>query len=554
MKKILAILLVLVLAIGITACNSNGTQSASSPSQSAAAPSQSAVAPSDAGSAAPQTSETSGRPAPSDTDKLVIAHKGDPTALFTLGTTAVSTNGPINVFLNDTLVHWNSVAQEFEPMIAASWDYIDDTHIEFSLRDDVYAHDGSPITASDVIYTFQTGGDQGFLGNYLGKFDIPNCKVVDEYTVVLATKVPEPYIFYTLGNAALGIVSQKAVEAGGGIEQQLTAPTSCCGPYKFVKWDRGTAVILERNDNYYGEKAYFKTVEFRIISDASARLMNLQSGDVDIALDPVASQVSQLQSDNNFTVLNVETATLTTMYLNCSGSFEPFTDVNVRQAVALALNYTANLDVAVGVFGNTSDSFLSKLSPAYSAPSSADKNYYHYDVAAAKAMLAQSGYPDGFTFSLKYAENSMFKALAELIQNQLKELNITVQVTPEDSSVFSTDIAEGNFEAQMINSSNPDPAAVMNLIDGRMTFQQVRGGAGWKGTDELYKLMDVAKGTIDEATRYDAYKKVQSIINEACPVIPLVSQNRIITSVSSLQGITLTVFTDVDLSRAYRAQ
>ncbi|NLT15846.1 MAG: ABC transporter substrate-binding protein [Clostridiales bacterium] len=552
MKKIMAILLVLVLAIGMTACNSAATTSSPSPSQSAPSPAQSAAAPSDAASAAPQTDAASGRPAPSDTDKLVIAHKGDPTGLFTLATTAVSTNGPINVFLNDTLVHWNSVAQEFEPMIATEWKYIDDTHIEFKLRDDVYAHDGSHITASDVIYTFQTGSDQGFLGNYLGKFDIPNCKAVDEYTVVLATKVAEPYIFYTLGNAALGIVSQKAVEAGGGVEQQLSAPSSGCGPYKFVKWERGTAVILERNDNYYGDKAYFKTVEFRIIGDASARLMNLQSGDVDVALDPVASQVSQLQGDTNFTVQNVETATLTTMYLNCSGSFAPFSDANVRRAIALALNYDANRDVAVGEFGNTSDSFLSKLSPAYSAPGSTDKNYYHYDVAAAKEMLAQSGYPDGFTFSLKYAENSMFKALAELIQNQLKEINITVQVTPEDSSVFSKDIAEGNFEAQMINSSNPDPAAVMNLVDGRNSFQQVRGGAGWQGTEEVYKLMDIAKGTIDEATRYDAYKKIQSIVNEACPVVPLVSQNRIITTVSSLQGITLTVFTDVDLSRAYR--
>ena len=172
----------------------------------------------------------------------------------------------------------------------------------------------------------------------------------------------------------------------------------------------------------------------------------------------------------------------------------------------LALNYKDNLNVAVGAYGNTSDSFLPKLSPAYAAPSSTDKNYYHYDVAAAKAMLAQSGYKDGFTFSLKYAENSMFKALAELIQNQLKALNITVKVTPEDSSAFSTDIAKGEYEAEMINSSNPDPAVVMNLIDGRLTFKAVQGGSGWKGTDELYKFMDLARATIDDAKRKDAYK------------------------------------------------
>ena len=196
------------------------------------------------------------------------------------------------------------------------------------------AWDGSKITASDVIFTYKTANDGGFLGNYIGKFDIPNCKAVDDTTVILATKVAEPYIFYTIANAALGIVSQKALEAGGGVQGQLTKPTAGCGPYKFVKWERGTSVVLERNDNYYGDKAYFKTVEFRIIADASARLMNLQSGDVDVALDPVASQVSQLTGDKKFAVANIETATLTTMYLNCSGSFAPFTDVKVRQAIA----------------------------------------------------------------------------------------------------------------------------------------------------------------------------------------------------------------------------
>ena len=222
--------------------------------------------------------------------------------------------------------------------------------------------------------------------------------------------------------------------------------------------------------------------------------------------------------------------------------------------MALALNYKDNLNVAVGTYGYVTDSFLPKLSPAYSAPSSTDKNYYHYDVAAAKAMLAQSKVPNGFTMTLKYAENSMFKALAEVIQNQLKVINITVNVTPEDSSVFSTDIAKGNFEAQMINSSNPDPAAVMNLLDGRMTFQQVQGGSGWKGSDDLYKLMDTAKSTIDETSRNAAYKQIQTIINEAVPAIPLVSQNRIITAKSNLKGIMLTVFTDTDLSRAYRVK
>ena len=134
--------------------------------------------------------------------------RATPTGLCPLGTTNVSVNGPILPFLYDSLVRYNSDTKKFEPAIASSWKYIDDTHIEFKLRQDVTAWDGSKITANDVIFTYKTADAGGFLGNYVGKFDIPNCKAVDDTTVILATKVAEPYIFNTIANACLGIESQ----------------------------------------------------------------------------------------------------------------------------------------------------------------------------------------------------------------------------------------------------------------------------------------------------------------------------------------------------------
>jgi len=525
MKKVFAIVAILAIVLSFAACGGKTAAPTANPGTSTNEP-----------ATGPQT--------------LVVAHKGDPTSLCHLTVTFGSANGPIQNMIYDRLLDYNFEKSDVEPMLATSWEYIDDTHIKFKLRDDVVAHDGSPFKASDVIYTLKTGQESGKLANYYNTFDIDGCEVVDDYTVIIATKNVDPFVLYNLSNIPLSMVVEEAVNNSGTLEDQNQKPDAGTGPYKVVEWVAGSSVKLERNEKYWGEKPFFDTVEFRIITDASARVMNLESGTVDVALDPATAQVELLEGNNDFQIINYPTTNLTTLYLNCTKA--PFNDVKVRQAIALALDYESNLEVAASGYGTVSDSFLPKNSSAYVAPDGSYTNYYHYDVEAAKKLLAESGYPNGFSFELLYMEGATFQAYAELIQNQLAQIGISVTPIPTASTAFYELLSAGNFQAEIVNSSNPDPAIQLKFFDHRVGFADVRGGTGWKGPDELDALIDQANTTIDSAARKEIYAKIAAIINENAPAIPLYSPNKICLADSDLAGIKLTEFNDIDLSKAYR--
>ncbi|NLL45462.1 MAG: ABC transporter substrate-binding protein [Clostridiales bacterium] len=529
MKKILAVVFVIAMLLSLAACGDK-------------APTPTAT---------PGTPD--GTPAPTErpVQTLNVAHKANPTSLFAPTVANVSANGPVHCFLYDTLVSYDIETDGFNPSIAEKWEYVDDTHIKFTLRKDVFAHDGSQIKASDVLYTFKLADEYGKNANYYGRLDLDDSSVVDEYTIILATKAPDPYLFYTLANTALAISSESAIKSSASPEDQNKKPIAGSGPYKFVEWIDGASIKLERNENYWGGTPYFDFVEIKIITDASARIMNLESKDVDVALDPVISQAKTLEGRPEFTVANIETKTYNLMFLNCV-NFAPFTDVKVRQAVALALDYEMNTEIGTDGYGYVTDSLIPNANPAYAAPDGSYENCFRYDVEAAKAKLAESSYPNGFTVKLKYMENAMFPKLAQLVQNQLKEIGITVELLPTASSVFYTDAAEGNFDIYLASPSNPDPGVALNYYDGRVGFQKAAGGTGWRGPEELDELIDLAKSTIDDAERNGYYKKIQAIINENVPAISLCSQNRVFAHASDIDGIRYTPFSDVDLSHAFR--
>lgn len=522
MKKILAVVFAAVILLSTAACGQK--------------------APAPAASGAPAASK--------GPQKLVVAHKANPTGLFHPTINNVSANGPLGYLIYDTLVSYDSTTDSFNPSIATKWEYTDDTHIKFTLRNDIIAHDGTTkLKASDVIYTLTIGQKSGKVANYYDRFNLAECKAVDDTTVIIATKQADPYLFYTLANNALGIVCEAAVTSGGGADAQQQKPTAGTGPYKLVTWESGSKLTFARNEKYWGGKPYFDTIEVKIITDASARVMNLESGDVDVALDPVLSQVKNLDT-KKFTIENVKTKASNIAFFNCTKA--PFNDVKVRQAVALALDYETNAQVSMEGYGYVTDSFIPNLNQAYAKPDGSYTNYYKYNVEEAKKLLKESSQPNGFTFTLKYMENAIFKSLAELIMNQLKAIGVTVTLAPTASSVFYQDASNGKFDMYLAAPSNPDPFVLVNYFDGRLTMVQATGGTGWKGPAELDKLIDDAKVTMDKDARNAIFKKIQAIINANVPALTLGSQNRVLVCDNDLTGIKYTPFSDIDLSHAAR--
>lgn len=557
MKKIIALLLAVLMVIGMVACAAKTEAPAKEEAPAAEAkeePKAEEPAKTEEEQKAEAVAESSvlqegdKEYTPSD-ETLYLANKANPNGLCPLNVTSISANNAHMVALYDRLVSYDYVTNTVGPMLAESWEQVDDTHVRFHLRQDVKSHAGDPFTASDVIYTVTVGQEGGILSNYYGMFNLAECKAEDDYTVVLATNNAEPFFLFNMANTPLSMLVEASVEKNGGLDAETLCPTAGTGPYKFVEWADGSYIKLERNEDYWDGPAYFKAAEIRIITEASARVMNLESGDVDIALDPAVDALAALKDDAAFSVVNLPTSNITTMYLNCST--EPFKDVNARRAVASALNYEANLKIAAGGYGTLTDTYLPVNNVMYVSP---EKSYIKTDLEAAKAALAESAYPDGFTFELSYKEDPTMAAFAEMVQGQLSEIGITVTLAPLAAAEFDARISDGAFDAEMSNASNPDPAVQARYYDGRIDFKTMRGGCGYTdGSQELLDLIDAAKVTIDETERRNTYAKIQEILADVVPAIPVYSPNKLCATDSDLLGMRLTEFCDIDWSKCYRA-
>lgn len=524
MKRIIALLLVLVMVFGLAACGEKGGNNAANTNTNNAAPAEPKI--------------------------LRMAHKGDTTGLLCQTVTFTSSNTPMATLLYDRLVEYDAEKNTVRAMLATKWEILDAQHIRFTLRDDVVAHDGSKFTAKDVLYTLKLGQDSGVVSNYYKYWDIPNCKVEDDTHIVVATKAPEPFALYTLSNIPLAMVVEEAVNKGGGVEGQKTKPTAGTGPYKLVEWKTGSSLTFERNENYWGTKPYYDKVVINITKDESARVNALLAGDVDICLDPETAQIAALAANSKMHVINEPTTQVTTLFFNCTKA--PFDDENFRKAVALAIDYEACLKLAATGYGSLTDSFLPKSSNRYVSPAKGGyTSYLHRDVAKAKEYLAKSKYADSAKFELLYAESPVFKNYTTMIQQQLAEVGITCTPVPEATASFRVKIAEGNFEAQMINASNPDPAIQVAYYDHREGFKSVQGGTGWTGPAELDTLIDQAKSETNDAKALEIYGKIQKIINEAVPAVALYNPTKTCATRAEIKGIMLTEFGDIDASKAY---
>lgn len=479
---------------------------------------------------------------------LNIATKGNPVGLCPLTVAVGSANTPIQQFLFDRLFEFDSATGNTVPMLAKSYEVIDATHVKVEIRDDVYAYDGTTkFTASDVKFSLKLACDTGNAANYFNKyFDADAIEVVDDTHVILAFAAEDPFIMTAVSNIPYAMVCEKLWDS---TESQNLFCTAGTGPYKIKEWVQDSYVLLEKNANYWGGTPYYDEIKLLIITDASSRVMSLESGEVDICLEPNTADVVRLMDSKDVTVFNAPTSNNYTLFLNNQKA--PFDDIHARRACALALDYENNVKVAVSGLGIAIDSMLPKTNKYYVKPTW--NNYFHYDVEAAKAEWAQSKYAGKeIEVELSYAEGATWDAYATLIQQQWEVLGIKVKPAPMATAAFYDYIAAGSHTAEMINNSSPDPQAQYQFYDSRIGFKAARGGAGCAPIDGFQDRLDQAKlAATSEADRAKLYGEIQQILDEYVPSIPLYIPTKTCLTNNDIKGIILTTVGDINASKAY---
>ncbi len=405
--------------------------------------------------------------------------------------------------------------QNIIPDLAVSWAPTDDTHWQFKLRDNATFSDGTPVTADDVVFTYARARN---VPNSPASFlqflkHVTDATAVDAHTLRITTDGPDPILPNELMN--VWIVSRK--HGAGATTQDYNSGHAAIGsgPYKFVSWTPGDHLTLERNDAYFGPKPEWQHVTYKPITSDPARVAALLSGDVDMINAVPSNDIETLQKNKAVSVTLVAGDRIVYMMLDqdrdnspsitdAAGNKltkNPFKDVRVRRALNMAVDRHALVtQVTHGVpSGQFTPDFVAGHSPTLKPPA--------YDLAGARKLLAEAGYPQGFGFTLA-GPNDRYPNDAQIVQavaQMWSRAGLKVKVDTMPKSVYFTRAAKLDFSA-LLSGNSSDTAEPMSQLQYTLgTYNVARGiGAGNQGrysNPDFDSIVDTATRTLDPTRR-----------------------------------------------------
>ncbi|MEY8339281.1 ABC transporter substrate-binding protein [Lachnospiraceae bacterium 62-35] len=469
--------------------------------------------------------------APEQKDTLTVAITGDPP---TLDPHASSTSSSVNNLnpVYETLVRYDENG-DIQPLLATEWKRVDDLNWEFKLRDDVTFHNGEKMTANDVLFSFKraTGPDGAKVSYIMSAIDADNCKVVDDYTIIVATHEPFAPLVGYLPYIGAVVVSEK--EFTENPEQAALNPVGT-GPFKFISWAKNDRCTYERNEDYWGEKPAYKNLVIRTIVEANSRVIELESGNIDIAFDIPANDVQRLE-DNKDTAI-VKRPSTVVEYLDMNVTKPPLDDVRVRQAIDWALDENAILEA---VWRGNAQYSPTTVAPVMKYFDDTDVDC-RYDVEKAKALLQEAGVSD-LHMTLTTAENTNRLNAATIIQNMLAEVGITVDIQSYESGTFYDMVDAGETELFIVGFGAvgfPEPD---NNIYGPYHSKQIpTNNMGFYNDPELDAMLDAQRATSDGPEREEIIKNIQKYLRENLPVIPIANTQQVLGIRSDVKGFVPT--------------
>jgi peptide/nickel transport system substrate-binding protein len=426
---------------------------------------------------------------------LVAAISAEPDQLDPHVTSAyVSFQVLENVF--DTLVEPDENL-EMVPALAESWEISDDgLTYTFDLRDGVTWHDGTPLTANDVVYSYGRIRDSASNGWRFGT--LTDVTAPDDDTVVFTLSAPTPNLLASLGAyKGLAIVQQANVESG----DITTAPIGT-GPFSFSEWTSGDSIELVRNDAYWGGAPNLDGVTYRFIPDATVALTNLQAGEVQWTDNLPAQQVNSLKDSSDITVESVPSNDY--YYFAANENRDPYSDARVRQALAWAIDRDAIVQAAL--FGNATvnQTAIPETSGWYF-----DYAPYSRDLDMAQSLLDEAGVEDLQIDLMVVSSDNQAVTAAQVIAANLAEIGVTVNIRQLDSSTWIADQGAGNFDIFLWSW-------IGNLDPSDFYYAQHHTDGGFNAQGYSNPDVDAALDAAGTETDHDARK---ALYDEAAKMI-----------------------------------
>ena len=530
--RLIALTLLFLLTLSLTACQGNSGNPSGAGSQEAAPPQESG-SPQESGGPQENISQQPTPFPPTSLPDLIVATGTDASQLDPHLCTDSATE-VLNRNIYQNLVRYNA-NMEIIPELATDWSVSGDGLTwTFHLKEGVLFHDGTPFNAEAVKVSFERILAPETASPRRSVLEmIEEVRAIDDTTVDILTAYPCGSFLQQLCHPAGGIISPKAVEEFG-IERLLENPCGT-GPLMLREWQRGERLIFDAFSGYHDGAPAFNSITFNIVPDDAARAMLIEAGQCDMALRLPVNEVKRLRGTANLNI--IESPTIMTMYFALNNQKDTMKDPRVRQALNYAVDMDSIVRNVVSDFSEPADSVISPYTWGY-----APVGGYPFDPEKAKDLLKEAGYEDTYEFTLwtPVGRYLMDLQVAEAIQAQMKEIGVTMHIEQWEFQALMEEVKKGEFDAVLLgwSPSTGDADQGMYPVFHSSQFPPQSNRAHY-ANPEVDALLDAAKREVDPVKRAKMYEDAQRIIIEEAAWLLLYYPKQALATTSAISGAEL---------------
>ena len=453
-------------------------------------------------------------------DSIIYAYEND---IFTFDPTRqrMMKEAAVMAQVMEGLTRWNNDIQ-LEPSLAHSWEGADDcTSWTFHLRPNVVFHDGTPFNSEAVQAHFYrtkdpaTAATRRHFVEHIDRIDCP-----DPLTVVFHLTKPD-CVFPQNMAATYGMIPSPTAVAN--LEKPFGRNPVGTGPFRFVGWEKGLSIQLEKNEKHWNASKYhLRNLEFRSVRENTTRLIQLEQGVVDMA-DVFFAQVNVAKQSPHIELQT--TPMLAVRYIGFNTRKKPFSDVRVRQAANYAVDRASMIKYQFFGVGMAAKGPLPSIMPNHNPNVEA----YEYNPDKAKALLAEAGYPNGIDVVFWTQDKGEYRVAAEAVSEYLRQVGIRV-----DMKIIDTAAYWKKFDEYILPTGEryPEREGVYDMFvggwaGGEAEYDYLRplfhsastSNSTFYANDDLDKRLDAYSATPDEATRVRMLHEMQAQITSDAPWI-----------------------------------
>jgi peptide/nickel transport system substrate-binding protein len=426
-----------------------------------------------------------------------------------------------NEHIYDSLLAWDADLNII-PALAESYEAPDDLTYVFHLRQGVLFHDGTEMTAEDVVYSITNAVTPPPPGVAIGQLaNIESAEAIDDYTVQMNMKTTDPAIPGVLA------WSRYTSVVPAGLEDSMNTLTGGIGtgPFKVVEYVQDDRIVYEANPDYWIEGVpCIARLELTVLSDVQSRVANLRSGEVDAGII-TADIVPTLEGEEGLEIQSGLFSAPRVIQLSMVDDV-PWRDKRVRQAISKVFNRQLVID---NVYAGQAE-LTGPIPPGYGEyPLPPDRlaELYAVDVEGAQALMEEAGFADGFSVELQsISEPREHTQIAEILREACAQINIDVTVQPLEIGQFAENVGNGSYQwCSTGRGMRGDPAHFVIDFRNGTNLNVIWFGDGWN-SEEINELYDAAYVELDQAARVPMYHELQEMIIDEAPHIYVVQNMR----------------------------